>query len=108
MQKPRIMRHFIILFAWLALSAATGRAGVPFKTEQADRVTGTVARLLEQAEQVNATPVTTPKDAVRLPPSARHKVLITGVDLEWDDQNEIEALLTKLLAAPRPRVYAQP
>jgi len=67
-----------------------------------------VTRLLEQAEKENATLVTTPKDAVRLPPAVRNRVLITGVDLEWDDPAEIEALLTKLLAAPRPRVYAQP
>ena len=58
--------------------------------------------LLEQATKVSAVVATTPKDAVRLPAELRQKVLITGVDLEWRDPSEIEALLTILLAAPRP------
>lgn len=58
--------------------------------------------LIEQAAKVSAVVATTPKDAMRLPADLRQKVLITGVDLEWHDPNEIEALLTTLLATARP------
>jgi tetraacyldisaccharide 4'-kinase len=64
-----------------------------------------VTRLLERATKADAALVTTPKDAVRLPHTVRHLVLITGVDLEWEDANEIEARLMRLLAEPRQRVY---
>jgi tetraacyldisaccharide 4'-kinase len=41
--------------------------------------------------------VTTPKDAVRLPPSWRARVEAVGVRLEWADPAAIEALLTEVL-----------
>lgn len=41
--------------------------------------------------------VTTPKDAVRLPPAFRAKVMVVPVRLDWDDGNEIEALLDEAL-----------
>lgn len=63
---------------------------------------GEVDYLLDQAKQLDAVVATTPKDAVRLPPDLRRRVLITGVDLEWVRPQQIEAMLTDLLAAPRP------
>jgi tetraacyldisaccharide 4'-kinase len=51
-------------------------------------------RVLDRAAQLGALPVTTPKDAVRLPPDTRARVTVAGVLLEWDDP----ALLTRLLA----------
>ena len=46
--------------------------------------------------------VTTPKDAVRLSPDLRLRVMITGVDLEWEDPRGIDGLLDNLLSGPRP------
>lgn len=61
-----------------------------------------VSYLLDQATKLEAVAVTTPKDAVRLPPDLRQRVLITGVDLEWQRPQQIDALLNKLLVHRRP------
>jgi len=53
-------------------------------------------RLLCRAAALGAEPVTTPKDAVRLSPGLRARVLVVGVSLEWDDPTGIEALLDTL------------
>lgn len=50
-------------------------------------------RLLAAAERLDAIPVTTPKDAVRLPPGALDMVRVVGVSLVWDDPAGLEALL---------------
>jgi tetraacyldisaccharide 4'-kinase len=50
-------------------------------------------RLLQLAATLDARPVTTPKDAVRLPPEIRAQVAVAGVALAWADAREIEALL---------------
>ncbi len=52
-----------------------------------------VLRLLRAAEQAKAEPVTTPKDAVRLPPWARARVTIVGVGLAWADPNAFDRWL---------------
>ncbi len=54
--------------------------------------------LLQQAEALDARLVTTPKDAVRLPPAFRAGVTVVGVGLEWEDRAGIEALLDAALA----------
>jgi len=54
--------------------------------------------LLHQAAEVKAIPVTTPKDAARLPREALMRLHVAGVDLEWADANEIELLLTRILS----------
>jgi tetraacyldisaccharide 4'-kinase len=54
-------------------------------------------RLLEQAAQLDAALVTTPKDAVRLPDAIRREVRVLGVTLEWEDNTSVEALLTRAL-----------
>ncbi len=61
-----------------------------------------VSYLLDQAAKLEAMTVTTPKDAVRLPPDLRMRVMIAGVDLAWEDPRQIEALLDGVLALPRP------
>jgi tetraacyldisaccharide 4'-kinase len=79
-------------FASLAASGAViaGRHGFPdhhcFRP-------GELRDLLAEAARLGAVPVTTPKDAVRLPRDVAAKVLAVGVDLVWDDPAQIEALL---------------
>jgi tetraacyldisaccharide 4'-kinase len=52
-----------------------------------------IEELLQQAEKLNALPVTTAKDAVRIPESLLPRIAICDVKLEWKD----EAALGKLL-----------
>ena len=60
-----------------------------------------LARLIGEAARLDALPVTTAKDAVRLPVSIREKIAVLGVSLDWEEPDAIEALLTELLSAPR-------
>jgi tetraacyldisaccharide 4'-kinase len=52
--------------------------------------------LLHRAEQLNAVPVTTAKDAVRLPSAACSAVRVLTVELAWDDVPALDALLARL------------
>jgi tetraacyldisaccharide 4'-kinase len=52
-------------------------------------------RVLDQAARLDAKPVTTPKDAVRLPAAYRDRIGVVGVSLAWDDAAALEALLTR-------------
>jgi tetraacyldisaccharide 4'-kinase len=65
----------------------------PYTTRELDQ-------LLQYARDQQAIPVTTPKDAVRLPPSVRTQVTVVGVGLEWDEPAQIDRLLEKMIAAP--------
>jgi tetraacyldisaccharide 4'-kinase len=56
-------------------------------------------QLLHDASHQQAIPVTTPKDAVRLPPSIRAQVTVIGVGLEWREPGQIDRLLEKIIAA---------
>ncbi|PWJ17428.1 tetraacyldisaccharide 4'-kinase [Jannaschia seohaensis] len=53
-------------------------------------------RLGEQAARLSAQPVTTEKDAVRLPPSLRGRVMTLPVRLTLDDWTPLDAALTRL------------
>lgn len=55
-------------------------------------------RVLADAAGVGAEPVTTPKDAVRLPPGYRERVRVSGVKLVWEDEAALGDLLR--LAVP--------
>ncbi len=55
--------------------------------------------IFETANAHKAQPVTTEKDAVRLPPEARAKVKIARVFVEWENPEEVTALLARSLAA---------
>ncbi len=55
-------------------------------------------RLAARAQAANATLVTTPKDAVRLPPAFRTQVTVLSVGLCWHDTREIDSLLERVLA----------
>lgn len=53
--------------------------------------------LLREARRQNATLVTTPKDAVRLPSRVREEVTVIGVGLKWDDERQIDQFLEKVI-----------
>jgi tetraacyldisaccharide 4'-kinase len=53
-------------------------------------------RVLAAARRAGAAPVTTPKDAVRIPTAYRDRVGVVGVSLGWDDPTALEALLERL------------
>jgi tetraacyldisaccharide 4'-kinase len=57
--------------------------------------------LIAEAARLDALPVTTAKDAVRIPAAKRENFAVLGVTLAWEQPAEIEALLTELLSAPR-------
>jgi tetraacyldisaccharide 4'-kinase len=54
-----------------------------------------LTRLLSSADRLGASPVTTPKDAVRLPDPYRERVRIVSVSLIWDDPPAVDALITR-------------
>lgn len=61
---------------------------------------GEVRRLLTRAEALDALAVTTPKDAVRLPPDLRPRIRVIDVRLEWNDRAALDALLAPVLGSP--------
>jgi tetraacyldisaccharide 4'-kinase len=58
---------------------------------------GELERLLNRAEALAAVPVTTAKDAVRLPMDVRKQVEVLEVTLTWDDPEALDALLRPVL-----------
>jgi tetraacyldisaccharide 4'-kinase len=54
-------------------------------------------RVLAAATRADAAPVTTPKDAVRVPAGYRDRVGVVGVSLHWDDPAALDALLGRIL-----------
>jgi tetraacyldisaccharide 4'-kinase len=59
-----------------------------------------ITRLLARAAAAGALPVTTPKDAMRLPALLRARLRVAGVRLVWDDPAALDALLAPLLGSP--------
>ncbi len=58
-----------------------------------------IAPILRKARELSALPVTTAKDAVRLPAELRHQVRVLSVDLAWDDLALLDHHLAGLFAA---------
>jgi len=58
--------------------------------------TDEIMRICVEAAALDATPVTTEKDWVRLPQPTRSMVQSVPVILEWQDESEIRALLARL------------
>ncbi len=56
-----------------------------------------LARILARARALDALPVTTPKDAVRLPADVRARVAVAGVSLLWEDPDAPERLFDQVL-----------
>jgi tetraacyldisaccharide 4'-kinase len=59
---------------------------------------GDLRDLLAEADALRATPVTTRKDFVRIPPAFRNRVTVVTVRLEWDEPAAIEGLLDPIAA----------
>jgi tetraacyldisaccharide 4'-kinase len=57
-----------------------------------------LSELLREARDRQAILVTTPKDAVRLPPDVRSEVTVVGVRLLWRDPEQIDQLLDRVIA----------
>jgi tetraacyldisaccharide 4'-kinase len=55
-----------------------------------------LARLLDRAAREGAVPVTTAKDAVRLPSEVRAKVRVLDIRLAWDDVPALEGLMARV------------
>lgn len=79
-------------FATIRQSGAVLVGAVPFPDHHAYRL-GELQDLFDRAERAFATPVTTPKDAMRLSPADREQVQIVGVRLLWEDEPELERWL---------------
>jgi tetraacyldisaccharide 4'-kinase len=56
--------------------------------------------LSREAQEREAILVTTPKDAVRLPPSIKARITVIGVGLAWRDKREIDQLFEIMLPTP--------
>ncbi len=56
---------------------------------------GELHKLLSDAARLGAIPVTTPKDAVRLPAAYRDHITVVGVSLAWDDPAALETMLAR-------------
>ena len=54
-------------------------------------------RVLADAASAGALPVTTPKDATRLPAEFRAAIRVVGVRLVWDDPEALDSLLATVL-----------
>ena len=54
-------------------------------------------RVTDEAARIGAVPVTTPKDAVRLPDAYRERIGVVGVSLGWADPAALDALLATVL-----------
>jgi tetraacyldisaccharide 4'-kinase len=57
--------------------------------------------LLATAARLNAVPVTTAKDAVRLPNDIRLSILTLDITLVWDDETALDRWLVERLTMPR-------
>ena len=55
-----------------------------------------ISTLVDAANAADAIPVTTAKDAVRLPPAYRDTVRVLHVSLEWEDEDAAEALIDEI------------
>lgn len=51
--------------------------------------------VLDKAAALGVKPVTTPKDAVRLPAGYRDQIAVVGVSLAWDDPAGLESLVAR-------------
>jgi len=65
-------------------------------------------RIVSRGQQLDALPVTTPKDAARLTSAQRAAVHVVGVRLAWDDVSAIEGMLDQVTRNWREMAGARP
>lgn len=83
-------------FASLAETGAQIIRRMPFPDHHMFRP-DELAAVLSQAEEMHALPVTTAKDAMRLPADTRARVRVLHVDLAWEDPTAPERLLADVI-----------
>ncbi|CAO3419591.1 tetraacyldisaccharide 4'-kinase [Azospirillum endophyticum] len=88
-------------FATLEALGARIAERVPFADHHPYRP-AEVAALIDRAAALGTLPVTTAKDAVRLPPDLRAKVTVLPVSVRWADEGALAALLTHSLLKGSP------
>jgi tetraacyldisaccharide 4'-kinase len=81
-------------FAMLAEAGVDIAATLPFPDHHAFSRKNLV-RIIAEAERHKAVPLTTPKDAVRLPHAYRDMIDVVGVSLGWDDPTALDALVAR-------------
>jgi tetraacyldisaccharide 4'-kinase len=84
-------------FAPLRDAGATLVAAWPFPDHHAYNARE-INELLGEARDRQSILVTTPKDAVRLPPAVRSQVTVVGVRLSWREPEQIDQLLDRAIA----------
>jgi tetraacyldisaccharide 4'-kinase len=103
-QIEKLKGRRVLAFAGLALPdkffTMLSRAGVILAASRAfpdhhAYVQDEIRQLVDDAARLDAEPVTTPKDAVRLTPEWRQRIHVVGVTLEWDEPAALEALLAR-------------
>ena len=57
-----------------------------------------IERICVEARSAGAVPVTTAKDAARIPPGAGAEIQVLTVSVEWEDESALEALLEPVVA----------
>ena len=88
-------------FAMLAAHGADLAARLPFPDHH-PFTASELRAVFETAARLGATPITTPKDAARLPPEQRARVAVCGVRLVWQDAAALEHLLDAALTETTP------
>lgn len=89
-------------FATLRALGARVMASHPF-ADHYPYAPADIQPILDEAFQLGALPVTTAKDAVRLPPDQRQQVDVLTVSVAWQDETRVDDLLNRvrhLLPAP--------
>jgi tetraacyldisaccharide 4'-kinase len=59
---------------------------------------GAVRDIIDKAQRIGAVPVTTAKDAVRLPQAARDAVVVADIALAWQSDHAIDSVLDAMLS----------
>jgi tetraacyldisaccharide 4'-kinase len=88
-------------FAMLSQAGVTVVEKIPFPDHHNFNATD-LDGILDVARKLDAMPVTTPKDLVRIPKFQRQRFSAVGVSLVWQEEAALEVLLDRTLPAPCP------
>jgi tetraacyldisaccharide 4'-kinase len=89
-------------FATLAGAGARLAGAVAFPDHHPYRA-AEIHRLLDRAARLGAVPVTTAKDAVRIPATLREEIDVIRVRLVWDDPASLDELLATVISRSSTR-----
>ena len=81
-------------FAMLAEAGVVVAASLPFPDHHAFSRRD-LDRVIAMSKRHDAMPLTTPKDAMRLPAAYRDRIGVVGVSLAWDDPTALVALVAR-------------